>query len=121
MKTFSKMRISRWTAVILVAFVLVPILPAAEAHAFSRGLAEKVRRMRAGAYAERFNLAAEAFRSGDFDTCVREALLALDHASNADQAVAAHQLLAAAYLKLSNPASAAHHQAWLAEHASNKS
>lgn len=90
-------------------------LPGGDAYAFSRGMAAKVRRMRESAYAERMNAAMDAFKTQRFGDCVREATLALEHASDEPQAAAAHHLLASAHLRLGDTSAAAPHQAWLAQ------
>lgn len=102
---------------VLVGLVVGLVLfDAPNAAAFSRGLASKVRAMQAQAFMDRFTSARTAYSLGDYRRCTQEAELALQHASNEDQAFATHQLLAAAYKKLNAPASAAPHLAWLSEH-----
>jgi hypothetical protein len=116
------MELSLRSTKVLVAAVLLAsagpmVLPAGDAHALSRGLASKMRRMRDAAFAERFKAATEAFKNGNYAVSAREASLALEHASDLDQASAAHRTLAASYTRLGDPARAAPHQAWLTEHA----
>jgi len=106
-----------FAAAVLLA-IAGPVPCTGDAHALSRGLASKMRRMRDTAFAERFNASVEAFKNKNYEACAREASLALDHASDLDQASAAHRMLAASYARLGDPARAARHQAWLAEHPS---
>ena len=88
----------------------------AEGFAFTRGMASKIRALQSQAYAEHLTQAGNSFKSGDFEKCVQEASLALQHADSTDKAVPAHKLLAAAHTKLGDRASAAPHLAWLSSH-----
>ncbi len=115
----------RWNKIFIASNLLAAagpaVIPAGDAHALSRGLASKMRRMRDTAFAERFKASTEAFKNGNYEASAREALLALDHASDLDQASAAHQMLAASYARMGDPDRAARHQAWLTAHPSNRS
>ena len=98
-----------------IAFVTIalPVLQPSSAWAFTRGLASKVRAMQNQAYDQRLANAREAFTQRDYQRGVQEAQLALQHAATADKARPVHELLASAYKKLGDHASAAAHLKWL--------